>query len=698
MYLVSVHEEDLYDGGALVSASDITIDTDGAIRNEGSMLADNGIRLRSGQDIANLGRLKTDGDITLDAQNDILNQAGRVDGGLIEGANVSLASHSGSISSLSTRGQTDDTVTNGRGHKVSRELDTFFVGNRAEISASGNLQLSAGQDIQLKAADLNATGILALNAGNNIELGALAEHDVSERWWMHDHSSEDTITNQVTRLTAGSHAELTAGNDLNMDGTAVKTGGNLALNATNNINLNELHDSTVEDSFSLKKRSFGRRKTTIKKSTRIESIGVNLDVGSNLLINVAGTDDEGRLQTRDSGNVNITAATIDVGNNAVMLAGGDLNLNAGSQVDDSYSYTNKKGAFGARRSKDSNDSHMLDVVSTTLNVGGNSLLQADGDINLISADLNTTGTTQLVATGNNGPGTGNINLLAIRGEQRQVGEYSKSGFKLSLDYKKGFLERKKTSESHSKELGILTATHINSGGDISLGSKNNIAIIGSEVNSDNGKLTLTATEGSVAVFAGTGSLRETDTSSSDSLSFNRREVHADQRTRSVDEAIGSVLSAEDIAINAGQHINIVGSALGANNSIRLNADEDINISSAATSTDENYTSHSSTTGVFSSGGLSVTAGSQTEDIAQTTHQVLQVGSELLTRDGDITINAGNDLNVTASRMDALAGDLSLEADNVNLNSAYNTIDDSHEYYFKKKRTSRKIRVPLKCCR
>jgi|GEM_PF-2181083 len=144
------------------------------------------------------------------------------------------------------------------------------------------------------------------------------------------------------------------------------------------------------------------------------------------------------------------------------------------------------------------------------------------------------------------------------------------------------------------------------------------------------------------------------------------------------------------SINAGQHINIVGSALGANNSIRLNADEDINISSAATSTDENYTSHSSTTGVFSSGGLSVTAGSQTEDIAQTTHQVVQVGSELLTRDGDITINAGNDLNVTASRMDALAGDISLEADNVNLNSAYSTIDDSHEYYFKQSGITGKV--------
>ncbi len=690
VYLVSVDEEDLYDGGALVSASDITIDTDGAIRNEGSMLADNGIRLRSGQDIANLGQLKTAGDITLDAQNNILNQGGRLGGGgLIQGANIALTSYTGNIISQSTLAQTETTVTvNGR--RTLTDIDSHIAGNRAGIQATGSLQLNAAQDIQLKASDLEAGKTLLLNAGNNIELGALVEHDRTERRWRRGHSNSDTLTNQVTRLTAGSHAELTAGNDLNLDGTAVKTGGNLALNAINNINLNELHDSTVTESRSTKKRSFGRKKVSVSKSTRIDSIGVGLDVGNNLLINVAGTDDNGRLQTRDSGDVNITAANINVANNAVMLAGGDLNLNAGSQVDDSYSYSYKKGLFGLKRTKESNDSHMVDVVSTTLNVGGNSLLQADGDINLTSADLNTTGTTQLIATGNNGPGTGNINLLASRGEQRQIHEYSKSGFKLSLDYKKGFLERKKTSESHSKELGVLTSTYIDSGGDISLSSQNNIAIIGSELNSDNGGLTLTATEGSVAVFAGTGSLTETDTSSSDSLSFNRREVHVDQRTRSVDEAIGSVLSAEDVAINAGQHINIVGSALGANNSISLNADEDINISSAATSTDENYTSHSSTTGVFSSGGLSVTAGSQTEDITQMSHQVLQVGSELLTRDGDITVNAGNDLNVTASRMDALTGDISLEADNVNLNSAYNTIDDSYEHYFKQSGLSAKL--------
>jgi filamentous hemagglutinin len=120
----------------------------------------------------------------------------------------------------------------------------------------------------------------------------------------------------------------------------------------------------------------------------------------------------------------------------------------------------------------------------------------------------------------------------------------------------------------------------------------------------------------------------------------------------------SVTTGQDLSINAGRDLTVVGSQLTAGGNAALNAGNDLTLASAA---DEEHSY------------------SKTKKVTSQEDHVQQIGSSL-TAGGNVTLNAGNDLTLSASKVGA-QGDVSLDAErDINVLSATN--EDS-SFYSKK---------------
>jgi filamentous hemagglutinin len=120
----------------------------------------------------------------------------------------------------------------------------------------------------------------------------------------------------------------------------------------------------------------------------------------------------------------------------------------------------------------------------------------------------------------------------------------------------------------------------------------------------------------------------------------------------------SVTTGQDLSINAGRDLTVVGSQLTAGGNAALNAGNDLALASVA---DEEHSY------------------SKTKKVTSQEDHVQQIGSSL-TAGGNVTLNAGNDLTLSASKVGA-QGDVSLDAErDINVLSATN--EDS-SFYSKK---------------
>ncbi len=181
----------------------------------------------------------------------------------------------------------------------------------SQISAAGNLTLSAGQDVNAKAASVNAGQALSVNAGNNINITAgQATQSLDEA---HQHtnngflsSSTTTTRNQLQSTTAvastfeGNSVAITAGQDLSVKGSNVLADQNANLAAGGNVNITAAQNTQSQSSF--------RQET---KSGLMSSGGIGFTVGS-------------RMQSVDGQDTSTTAAGSTVGS-----TGGNVTINAG---------------------------------------------------------------------------------------------------------------------------------------------------------------------------------------------------------------------------------------------------------------------------------------------------------------------------------------------------------------------------------
>ncbi|EHJ0335960.1 filamentous hemagglutinin N-terminal domain-containing protein [Salmonella enterica] len=431
-----------------LSPKDITV-------NNGSVIAGNNVQLTSGN-ITNAGStLLARNDLTLDSQNSINNlnnslmqAGGNLDlsamgdinnvSSAISGKTVALESPGGNINNLTLAEQID---VSARDKYRNVSFKDTLLGSVASITAQDGLSLSAGKGITVTGANLSAGGSLLMDAWGDIAVNANQINDArshSGRWITE--TGRSSVDWQGSTISAGGNLGINAGNNLNVTASDINAGGNAQLTAGNDLSLNAATTQQSSRNGGSESHSTGLSRTTVS-------------AGDNLVLK-AGQD------------INSHAAGLAAENDVGLLAGRDVNLLAEATTDgDSYRAKKKTVVNDAVRQQ-----------GTEIASGGDAVIIAGRDVNAQAADV----TAQA-----------DIGVTAGRDVNLTTATESDYHYQETTKTKKGFLSKKTThtieEDSATREKGALL-----SGDNVTIAAGNNILVQGSAV----------AGDGNVALGAG----------------------------------------------------------------------------------------------------------------------------------------------------------------------------------------------------
>jgi filamentous hemagglutinin len=298
-----------------ISASQVTAEGDAALK------AGNDINLQTQEQNAHSKTNKTEqrldlvdnttitagGDLALVAGRDLNSQAASMKAGedatLAAGRDINLNAEE--ISSYSES----------HGNKKQQVEETIRQ-QSTELVSGGNTHIQAGQDATFNGAQVDATGNLAVTAGRDITLNSVTESDYSffeqtktsggmfSKTTTHT-VREDYATHEKGSELGGDNVSMTAGHDLNVNGSSIIGDHNVSLLAGNNINI--LASTEEQSSYRLDEK---------KKSGLFSGGGLGFTIGT----------------TETSHRVNEDGTTQSQSASSVGSLGGDVTVMAGNNV------------------------------------------------------------------------------------------------------------------------------------------------------------------------------------------------------------------------------------------------------------------------------------------------------------------------------------------------------------------------------
>ena len=448
-----------------------------------------------------------------------------------------------------------------------------------------NGSVIAGNNVQLTGGNITNSGS-TLAANNNLFIG-----------------SQSSISNlNAGLIQAGSALQLGALGNINNVGSAI-SGKTVQLESTggsiNNITQTE----------QLMARGSGARGES-------DSFA---DTFVNPVASITSQDGMSLVADKD---INIVGADVAAGENLLMLAGDDLNLNA---IETSQNASRGKS-----------ETHSTDNARTTITAGGDLTLVAGQDINSQAAGLAAEGDVAMQAGRD-------VNLMA---EETTQGDSYKAKKKVEIN------------ESVRQD-----STEIVSGG-------NTTIVAGRDVNSEAAQV---IASGDIGIGAGRDINLETATESDYHFKeetktkkgfMKKTTTHTVEEDSATREA-GTLLSGDNVTLVAGNDLLVKGSAVVGDGNVSLNAGNDIDIV-AATNTDSTYRlEEKKKSGMFSGGGIGVTIGTNKSRYEMNDEGTTQSESfsTVGSTGGNVSINAGGQAHIGGA--DIIAGkDLSIKGDSV----------------------------------
>jgi filamentous hemagglutinin len=368
---VRVKEGDLDGTGALLSGKDVKLNLTGDLTNSGTIAGRNLLQINA-DNIQNLGGQMSADTLALAAKEDInnigglmqgvsaavatagrdvnlttttqssLNKVGansfaqtgidRVAGLYVSGSAGTLVASAGRDLNLTAAAVGNagtgptvlaagnnlnlNTVTNSNSQDINwsgvnylRQSQSQDVGS--QINAAGNLTVSAGKDLNAKAASVNAGQALSISAGNNINIttGQASQsldtaNTVTSKGTFSSRTLSTRETSQSTTALAsnfeGNSVNINAGQDLNVKGSNVLADQSVNLTAGGNVNITAAQNTQTQSSF--------RQET---KSGLMSGAGIGFTVGK-------------REQSLDQGQTQTSAAGSTIGS-----TGGNVSISAG---------------------------------------------------------------------------------------------------------------------------------------------------------------------------------------------------------------------------------------------------------------------------------------------------------------------------------------------------------------------------------
>ena len=582
--------------GSVIAGDNIQLAA-GSLTNDGSTLnAAKALTADSQDSIRNLnsGKITAQDKLQLSALKDIDNISSDISGG-----HVALQSQTGNINNI-----TDATLSQlGKNRFGSYNVTDTFLGHQASITSTDSLTLDAGKDIRLQGAALQSGGNLVMAAGGDIDVlanqlqegrnatGTLFSGFLRVKEAVTD--STQSTGYQKSSVTSGGNLVIDAGNDLAVSASNISAQQAAALRAGGNLSVTA--EQTSDSSQQLKSRNF-RPEATRSSLTGVESASVS-----------AGSD----VSLLAGNNLSVNASNVNAGKTASLSAGNDLSLDAQA--------TSKTSSRGG------SESHSSGVAQTTLTSGENLTLTAGRDLSSQAAAVKA-GDNVAVQAGRD---------IDLEAQATNSGNSYRSG---DLTQIKESVRQQGTSIEGGGNVAIVAGRDLTTNA-AQLKAKQDLAVAaGNNIDLN------TATESDYAY-------REEIKTKKGFLS--KTTTHTISERSSTNEA-GTLLSGDNIRVQAGNDLLVQGSAIAGEGDVVLKAGNDVSVKAAIEKSSHYDMSSTKKSGVFSGGGLGITIGSQSSKLERKGSAITESQSHSLvgTTGGNLIVEAGNHVTLRAADLAA----------------------------------------------
>ncbi|WLO86000.1 hemagglutinin repeat-containing protein [Pantoea agglomerans] len=551
------------------------------------------------------------------------------DGSVIAGNNVTLKGGNITNTGSSVMAKNDLTIDS---------QNTLSNLNAGLLHAGGDLQLSALNDINNVSATISGKKV-ALESVN----GDINNLTTSQLWHLDADNGKgakksytETLSGPTASITSLDSLSLKAGNDIIVTGANLKAGGDLLLNAWNDIAITGNQNVTGSA-----QSGFGNRwqKVDPTSTTTVTTVGSQIAAGGNMAMQ-AGHD------------LTVTASNISAGKNAALAAGNDLNLNSAT--------TSQNDVKGKR------ETHSTGLDRTTLTSGGDLALQAGRDLNSQAAGIAADKDVTLQAGRD-------VNLLAA---ETGSGNSYKSGKKVEINEsvrQQGteIASGGSTTVKAGRDM-VAEAARVDARGDLAIQAGRDVAIT-------------TATESDYHY--------DEDTKVKKKL-FSKKTTHTVHENSATTEQ-SSALSGNNIAIVAGRDLGVTGSSVVGDNNVALKAGRDLAIT-AATEEQHSYSlKETKKSGMMSGGSIGVTFGSAStrQQLNRDGTTQSQSASAVGSTGGSVTLIAGNNAHIGGSDVIAKK-DISVVGGSVDIDPGNDLISRRQVYEQKKSGLTLQLTSPI----
>ena len=473
-YASALKTDDLRSNGALLHAQQLVLNA-GTIHNSGTISARDNLHITAAVNLKNLGGAITShsstGRMALVARDgNLLNTGGRITAG------GDLHAVAGRDIKLQTR-----TIELRNGSGRNRQESVQHIGS--SMTAGGNLQLQSGRGISIQGGKVKAGGNVALDAGRDLELAAVANTQYNENYRKSGrrktHRIYSSVTHVGTTVDAGGDINATAGRDLTLTGSKATASGDIALNALRDLAIKAVNDKTYSYLKTRKKRSFGRRKSTLEEERVSSNVGSAVTAGGHLTLN-SRVNESNQIELTPGRKVDIVGSHLTAGKDLVVNAQEHLTLDAGEE---SYHYLKKKkksGFAGLSKSSSKHQQDRLTTLGASLNAQRDVVLLSGTDTNVLASHVAADENIQINAGRS---GEGDINILSKQNSDYQFHEEKKSNVGLSFSSKSVSIASK-TTKGTSNTQTTNVAGRLNAGKNVTLGASRDINLVGSQVSAN----------------------------------------------------------------------------------------------------------------------------------------------------------------------------------------------------------------------
>ncbi|HWD34327.1 MAG TPA: hemagglutinin repeat-containing protein [Pseudomonas sp.] len=492
------------------------------------------------------------------------------------------------------------------------------------------LSSAEGAGVRMGANPVQARDGIVIDAKGAIDISGTAQ----QRSQLN--SEQGTVT-----LNAADNLSLTAV-EINAPQIQAKAGKNLTLDTRMRESINRERDNREEKWWFVTTETYDRENTRTDR----EHLGSQLQASQDITLQ-AGND------------IHVVAATVQ--------AAGDLNLQAGDTLNISAAIDSHQVDEQIRHRKhlwrgDQDSSRYQESAKASDLSGRQVSLTSEGRTQVLGSTLKSTGDITLKA------GTVEVAEVSLKGTQQSKGYRG--------DLVSGtFFGKDGQSDSESQ---TASGSLIQAGGALTVGA-DQVQIKGSSVNSQ-GDAVLISEKGLLTVEAAKNqsTLNQRENDSKLLGLITQKSERQEQRK---DVLISDLASQSNLRLASADELRVLGARINAAKQLQLQANKDITVSAAEQLQSVTTRQHNkgfsanaiqtedASDGKPGSHQYSASLGYRVSQVDGTQTEKKQVASTLSA--GQVQVNSQQDVNINGSSLNASAGDLQIEAGNVNLAALHN---------------------------